>query len=452
MRIPDPASLFRVRRDPIVRPGLHHFRPGGENGGRRVHLRVEADGSALLVIDASRVIHLNSSAADMAWLLLSGTPRGKALDILGGRYRVSRRTAAADYDAMRGTMDSLLQDNDICPISFLGLERIEPFATPVTAPYRADLALTYRCNNDCSHCYNWEKESPELDTMSWKTILGKLWDNGIPHVAFTGGEATLREDLPDLVSHAESLGMVSGLLTNGVKASSVEYTELLRDRGLDYAQVTLESSSRAVHDSMTRAVSHGDTVKGLINFIAAGIYTITNTTITEANRDTLEDTLRFGASLGLRSMAFNSVIRSGRSASGEFGLTVSELEEILPRLRSVAIPLGVRLVWYTPTRYCELDPVSLGLGPKRCTAAQYNICIEPDGGVIPCQSCDKVAGNILKDDWTAIFGGEVFRSIRERDWVGGECRSCEFFALCGGGCPLEAEGSPVLCPDSMSNP
>ena len=28
-----------------------------------------------------------------------------------------------------------------------------PFSKKITAPYRADLALTYECNNRCMHCY-----------------------------------------------------------------------------------------------------------------------------------------------------------------------------------------------------------------------------------------------------------------------------------------------------------
>ena len=57
-----------------------------------------------------------------------------------------------------------------------------------------DLALTYRCNNDCAHCYNARpRNSPELTTAEWKKILDRLWELGIPHVVFTGGEPTLRE-------------------------------------------------------------------------------------------------------------------------------------------------------------------------------------------------------------------------------------------------------------------
>ncbi len=39
--------------------------------------------------------------------------------------------------------------------------------------------------------------------------------SGIPHVVFTGGEPTLRDDLPELIAHAERNGQITGLNTNG---------------------------------------------------------------------------------------------------------------------------------------------------------------------------------------------------------------------------------------------
>jgi len=41
--------------------------------------------------------------------------------------------------------------------------------------------------------------------------------------------------------------------------------------------------------------------------------------------------------------------------------------------------------------------MSLDLGVKGCTAALYNMCVEPDGGVIPCQSYYHQLGNLLTD-------------------------------------------------------
>ncbi len=97
---------------------------------------------------------------------------------------------------------------------------------------------------------------------------------------------------------------------------------------------------------------------------------------------------------------------------------------------------GQRLIWYTPTQYCHFDPTQMELGVKGCTAALYNLCIEPDGAVIPCQSYYEPLGNILHDPWTSIWEHDLARSLRERRYVPDACRECAMLAECGGGCPL----------------
>ena len=54
---------------------------------------------------------------------------------------------------------------------------------------------------------------------------------------------------------------------------------------------------------------------------------------------------------------------------------------------------GLRFLWYTPTEYCRLSPLALGLGAKACNAAEYSICVEPDGGVRLCELTPPV-GNV----------------------------------------------------------
>jgi radical SAM protein with 4Fe4S-binding SPASM domain len=436
------------RPSTLAPAGLSHYR----RDGRRLHLRVQPDGSGILGIDASRILHLNRTACDMAWLLLEGVGGREAARRIAATYRIRASAAEADMAEVARVIEAFLSGSDPCPVSWLGLERIEPFTTVPAAPYRADLALTYRCNADCLHCYNGERTSGELPAADWKRIMGILWDQGVPHVAFTGGESTLRPDLPGLVAHAESLGMIAGLLTNGIALAEGPLLGELVGAGLDYVQVTLESSDPAVHDAMTRREgSHAATVQAIRNCVGAGLCTITNTTLTRANAHTAVDTLRLAAGLGLGAVAMNGMIHSGRGPSSNAALEMDELKDLLSTVSDAASEFGVRLIWYSPTRYCELDPVSAGLGPKRCTAGHYNICIEPDGSVLPCQSYYKSAGNILTDSWDTIYKGELLDWIRSRAWLPSGCLACADLALCGGGCPLEVEGRSAACPDMLSN-
>jgi radical SAM protein with 4Fe4S-binding SPASM domain len=313
-----------------------------------------------------------------------------------------------------------------------------------------DLALTYRCNNDCSHCYNARpRDYPELDTEQWKAILDRCWQAGIPHIVFTGGEPTLRSDLPELVAHAEHNGQITGINTNARRLSDPAYVAALVKAGLDHVQITLESHDPDIHDGMV--ASRGawkQTTAGLRNVLASPLYVMTNTTLLDCNSPFLGETLDFLADTGVPTVGLNALIYAGRGINVGHGLPESSLPPLLEIARKKTSARGQRLIWYTPTQYCQFDPMQLELGVKGCTAALYNMCIEPDGQVIPCQSYYQPLGAMLTMPWDAIWNHELAISLRERRSIPQECSACQLLPECGGGCPLarQAQASIPLKP------
>ncbi len=426
-----------------LKAGLYAYERGDEAGGRiRLHLRLDADGRGLLIVNAARVLHLNRTAAEYLYLILEGMPEAEVIRRMCRCYRVSASTARADHCRVREQLEAFLHPEEgRCPVAEMELGRVDPFSVPLSAPYRMDLALTYRCDNVCPHCYVARpSDYPEMDTEAWKAVLERVWQVGIPHVCFTGGEATLRPDLSELVSYAQQRGLVSGLLTHGRRLADRAYVDELVAAGLDHVQITLESHDPAVHDRMVGARgAWQETVQGIRNALASGLYTTTNTTLTRENVPDIVETVAFIASLGVPTFACNSLIYAGRGARVNSGLPEGELSPLLERVREEADRRGLRLIWYTPTRYCALSPLQLELGVKACTAALYNMCVEPDGMVIPCQSYYRPLGHILNDPWEAIWNHDLARFLRERRYVPEACRECPELPLCGGGCPLYLE-------------
>jgi radical SAM protein with 4Fe4S-binding SPASM domain len=429
-----------------ISPGLHTYERRDESGGQvRLHLRVEPGGHGLLIINAARVLHLNQTAVEYTRLILEQIPEEQAVRAIRRRYRVATDAASADYRHLKEQIETLADPSStVCPIHGLNLERIDPFSTPLMAPYRMDLALTYRCNNDCPHCYVARPtDYPEMDTAGWKAVVDRVWEIGIPHVCFTGGEATLYPDLIELVAHAQNTGLVTGLLTNGRRLADETYVQTLVGAGLDHVQITLESHDEAVHDGMVAAAgAWRDTVGGIRNTVAAKLYTTTNTTLTQENVPTIEDTVAFIADLGVDSFACNGLIYAGRGRTVGTGFREGELAPVLERVREAADQHGLRLIWYTPTQYCAFSPLQLNLGVKACTAALYNMCVEPDGAVIPCQSYYERLGYILRDEWDTIWNHDLAVSLRERRYVPEKCHECPELPICGGGCPLYLKHEP----------
>jgi MoaA/NifB/PqqE/SkfB family radical SAM enzyme len=156
-----------------------------------------------------------------------------------------------------------------------------------------------------------------MTTQQWKQALDRLWELAIPHIVFTGGEPTLRDDLPELIAHAEQNGQITGLNTNGRRLSDAGYLKRLVDSGLDHVQITLESHDPKIHDLMVRTKgAWKQTVAGLQNALDSPLFVMTNTTMLLENSVYLADTLDFLGELGVPTVGLNALIYSGRGLSG----------------------------------------------------------------------------------------------------------------------------------------
>jgi len=425
--------------------GLYHYTRETADEKSRIHLRLDPDGSGTLIVNASSVMHLNPTAAFMAYLLLEEKQEKEIIAAITKQYRVNAAQANDDLSAFRFQLSELLRPDGACVIHDLDLEMNMPFSARPSAPYRMDLAVTYRCNNDCPHCYNArERNFPELTTEQWFKILDQLWALGVPHIIFTGGEATLMDDLPALIQHAENNGQITGLNTNARRLADMAYVEKLLQAGLDHVQVTVESNNPEIHDQMMSVKgAFKQTIAGLRNALVSKLYVMTNTTMLKTNVHTIPDTLDFLADIGVPTIGLNALIYSGHGLTVGTGLRERELQPILDVAVQKTAARGQKLIWYTPTQYCEFDPTASNLGVKGCTAALYSMCIESNGNVLPCQSYYTPLGNILTDKWNSIWNHKLSVQLRERQNLPFKCEGCPVVAECGGGCPLQFEGVQV---------
>ena len=298
------------------------------------------------------------------------------------------------------------------------------YAPEMTAPHRMDLMVSamtrdgaWHCNQKCLHCYAAGQplsDMPELTTAQWKEVLDRLRAANIPQVTFTGGEPTLRADLVELVDAAQ--WFVTRLNTNG-RLLTPALCQKLYDASLDSVQVTLYSHDKDIHNALVGADGFDDTVAGIRAAVAAGLSVSVNTPLCSLNRDYAE-TLRFVHGLGVRYVTCSGLIPTG-SAAGEESratrLSQEELTDILRQAAETAHGLGMELDFTSPGWLPEeaLRDMGLHLIPS-CGACLSNMALAPDGTVLPCQSWleGPGLGNLLTDDWSGIWDGELCRRIR----------------------------------------
>lgn len=83
------------------------------------------------------------------------------------------------------------------------------------APRVASLKLNDVCNLDCGHCYANKIKGKPMTAEQVFQVVDNLATINNQYLSFTGGEPTLRAELPQFIAYAHKLGMVTILNTNG---------------------------------------------------------------------------------------------------------------------------------------------------------------------------------------------------------------------------------------------
>ncbi len=347
----------------------------------KLHLRVETDGTGILIINASTVLHLNRTAVEYAYYFIDGRKEEDIPPLIAARYDVSVGQAKRDMEGFLSKVDTLIHTEDLDPVTYLEMDRVAPYSQKISAPYRLDCALTYQVSAGVdSKAAPTERVDRELNTDEWKQILNHAFEAGIPHVIFTGGEPTLRSDLPDLIAAAEELGIVCGLLTDGIKFGDKKYMNHLLQNGLDHIMLLCQSENKVFW-------------KALKNLISEDIAVTVHLTL---SNDNLKDVPSL-----LKKLANKDVTSISLSADS------SNLAEALAAASQKASDLHLRQVWGLPVPYSAFNPVSVELesGAESAPegAGRAWLYVEPDGDVLPAQEINKVLGNILTDPWKKIW-------------------------------------------------
>jgi MoaA/NifB/PqqE/SkfB family radical SAM enzyme len=199
-------------------------------------------------------------------------------------------------------------------------------------------------------------------------------------VIFTGGEATLRPDLIELIEATEKIGLVSGLSTDGIRLSENKFLEKLLNSGLDHLLITLNEKEDQVWEALR-------------DVIPQDIHTSVHITIDQKNNDYYLKIFDELKTIGVENISLSYI--------------KPELEETVLTLRNQAAEYGFNLDWDLPVPYSHYNPVSAEVDIEGVTipngAGKGWLYLEPDGDVLPTQGYNKVLGNFLNDDFNVIW-------------------------------------------------
>lgn len=121
-------------------------------------------------------------------------------------------------------------------------------------PTQGWIDLTYRCNNNCRHCWtrlpaDAESRSEELSIEKIREIADQARRLGCTQWTISGGEPMLRPDFPEIFDYLTRQAVTYDLNTNGTLITP-GIAKLLTRQG--YIMVALYGADSRVHDHITR--------------------------------------------------------------------------------------------------------------------------------------------------------------------------------------------------------
>jgi len=343
----------------------------------RLHLRVEPDGTGVLIVNATTVLHLNRTATEYAYHLVQQTPLPEVAGTVSSRYRVAKKAAEKHYQDFVERIETVIHNPEIDPETFLDFDRRPPYSTQLSAPYRLDCALRYEAPPQGGQTsVPSDQTRRELSSDEWRAILKKTWEAGVPHIVFTGVEPTQRADLCDLIACAQKQGQVTGLISDGLRLKDPAYLAKILQSGLDHLTLLLQPELP-------------ESWKALEACVQADLFTVVHLSLF---RETLDQVMRILDRLS--QMNIHAISLSTDDPS---------LSRSLHAVRDRSAHLGLKLVWDVAVPHGRLNPVALETETSEAGVGRAWLYVEPNGEVFPGQGIPHPLGSLLGDSWETIW-------------------------------------------------
>lgn len=208
-----------------------------------------------------------------------------------------------------------------------------PDACGLCSEHRQDtccvvLEVTKRCNLTCRYCFADGGEGSDVAFTNLELAFQDLNHHGKTLVQLSGGEPTLRNDLPEIIIAAKRAGLrYVQLNTNGLRlAEDPSYAVALADAGLSFVFMQFDGLRTDIYETLRGRDLLEIKKRALAHCEAAGLgVTLVVTVVQGVNEDHLGEILRFAwaNSPTVRGVNFQPVSYFGR---------IPDQPEIAPRL------------------------------------------------------------------------------------------------------------------------
>lgn len=282
---------------------------------------------------------------------------------------------------------------------------------------RVCLELTYRCNEQCQHCYVSDENKSrfgELTLAEYQTLMDDLRRMGTLHLTLTGGDVAMREDFLDILYCAAEKKFAVSIYTNGIGFGEEALDEIARlhPRVVSFS---LYSGIPEEHDAVTGVKdSFQRTLYALMRLKCAGILVNVKTS---AMRPT--------------QAGFPALVKLCRQLDVELETAFLLCATNHGCLSPTQLRLGDVAAYKNMIRLCTQDipdgsSIMRDVHGPICGAGALSLSVDPFGEVFPCNGFHVSLGNIREISIANIWESDKLREVYtyKFDRLGKKCTGC----------------------------
>ncbi|MFW6025780.1 MAG: radical SAM protein [Candidatus Woesearchaeota archaeon] len=280
---------------------------------------------------------------------------------------------------------------------------------------RADVKVGFTCNNCCKFCAQSNKRDKYKDKTEFE--IKRIIDESVKEheeIVFTGGEPTMRNELPELVRYAKEKGFKKiHIQSNGRRFAYKDYCEELIKKGANIFGLAIHGHNAETHEKLTNATgSFNQTLQGIKNLVNLEQIVFINIVVNKLNYKHLPDIADILIDAGVNKYQFafmhiNPIIADDKDLIEEI---VPQKSKVIPYIKEGlkrGIEAGIRVS-------TEAIPF--------CLLEDYKEYISENGGIPNGDVYNET--KVIKD----------FENYRKKEGKkkAEKCKQCKYFKICEG--------------------
>jgi radical SAM protein with 4Fe4S-binding SPASM domain len=314
---------------------------------------------------------------------------------------------------------------------------------PLSAPREVHLVLSRRCAAGCRGCY--VDATPSGAALSLEEacrILDELSAMRVFHVALGGGEALELDYLFAVAAHARKLGITPNLTTSGLGLD-----EAAARKCEVFGQINVSVDGVGAAYQQARGFDgfrHAERALRLLRAVKPEVGV--NCVVSRSSFEHVPEVARLVKRLRLNELELLRFKPVGRGAALDEQLTPEQCRNLFPMARRLVFRHRIRVKLdcsFAPMVFWHRPSASAAafFGVQGCVAGDVLAAVQPEGAFTGCSFLSQAAADARKPGAMTQAWPEAFPEVRGYPARAPEpCASCEYLALCRGGC--RAVGSP----------